>query len=383
MIYKNYGNTDKKVSAIGFGGMRFDETRSNGENAELLLYAFEKDINYFDTAPLYSDDRSEDIFGLACYLLKDQRDKFYVSTKAMPEEFNTSKKAIGAVEKSLKRLNCEKIDFYHVWCVRSMAQYELAMKKGGQYEGLLKCKEKGLIDHIAISTHLRGPEVKKIVDGGHFDGILLGMNILNFPYRWEGVKAAYDVGMGVVAMNPLSGGVIPQNEKQLSYLATENETPTETALRFCLSCPQITVTLNGFTTKEHIDIACKAANNCKPFSADDINAIKAHISENMNSLCTGCGYCMSTCPKHLAIASYMQIYNEKLMEQKHDKDMIKSVDFHHDWGLVANSDVRADECTLCKKCEQSCTQQLEITKRLEEIAGWESQLKEQKKKSEK
>ena len=378
MIYKNYGKTGKKVSAVGFGGMRFDETKSNAENAELIKYAFDKGINYFDTAPGYSDDRSEDIFGIGLDLIKEHRDKFYVSTKAMPESFDTSEKAIGAVEKSLKRLNCGKIDFYHVWCVRTVAQYELAMKPGGQYEGLLKCKEQGLIDHIVISTHLRGPEGKKIVDDGHFDGILLGMNILNFPYRWQGVKAACHAGMGVVAMNPLSGGVIPKNEDNLAYLATGGETPTEAALRFCMSCPQITVTLNGFTTTEHIDTACKVADNCTPFTDEDINDIKVHISENMNSLCTGCGYCMTTCPKDIPIAQYMQIYNEKLIEQKSDEDMIKQMAFHHEWGLLANSDIRAAECSLCKKCEQSCTQLLDIRDRLKEIADWEEKLKQQK-----
>ena len=376
MIYKDYGKTGKKVSAVGFGGMRFDETRSNEENAKLLQYAFEKGITYFDTAPGYCSDRSEDIFGIGLDLMKKHRDKFYVSTKGMPADHDTSEKAIAAVETSLKRLNCEKLDFYHVWCIRKMEKYELAMKPGGQYEGLLKCKEKGLIDHIVISTHLRGSEAKRIVDEGHFDGILLGMNILNFPYRWECVKAAFDSGMGVVAMNPLSGGVIPQHEDKLAYLASENETPTQAALRFCMSCPQISVTLNGFTTTEHIDTACKVADNCTPFTDGDINAIKTRISENMNSLCTGCGYCMSTCPKEIPIAQYMQIYNEKLMEEKTDVEMVKQMEFHHEWGLVANSEVTGAECTICKKCEQSCTQQLDITNRLEEIAGWESQLKE-------
>ena len=41
----------KKVSAIGFGGMRFDISKSKEENAELLHYANAKGINYFDTAP--------------------------------------------------------------------------------------------------------------------------------------------------------------------------------------------------------------------------------------------------------------------------------------------------------------------------------------------
>ena len=92
---------------------------------------------------------------------------------------------------------------------------------------------------------------------------------------------------------------------------------------------------------------------------------------------------MTTCPKNLPIASYMQVYNEKLMENKSDEDMIKQMDFHHQWGLLANSDVRAAECSLCKKCEQSCTQQLDIRDRLKEIAQWEAKLKEQKEKAEK
>ena len=78
----------------------------------------------------------------------------------------------------------------------------------------MKCKEEGLIDHIVISTHLPGPQVKEIIQKNEFEGVLLGVNILNFPYRWEGVQAAYEAQLGVVAMNPLSGGLIPQYERE-------------------------------------------------------------------------------------------------------------------------------------------------------------------------
>ncbi|MFA5240538.1 MAG: aldo/keto reductase, partial [Phycisphaerae bacterium] len=247
VIYKTYGKTGLSVSAVGFGGMRFDTSHSDGDNALLLPYAFERGINYFDTAPGYCDDHSEDIFGLALSKMKSQREKFYVSTKGMPENFDTADKAVAAVEKSLSRLKCDYLDFYHVWCIRRVDQYELAMRPGGQYEGLLRCKEKGLIRNIVISSHLRGPEIVRIIEKREFEGILLGFNILNFLYRWEGVEAAHQAGMGVVAMNPLAGGVIPQNEKQLAFLAEAGETPTEAAIRFCVSCPQITVTLVGFT----------------------------------------------------------------------------------------------------------------------------------------
>jgi len=376
MIYNEYGTTGVKVSAVGFGGMRFDISKSDAENAELLLYAHSRGINYFDTAPDYCEDHSEDIFGIALKQMADARDEFYVSTKGMPTDIDTADKARKAVEKSLKRLNVNKIDFYHVWCIRRMDQYESAMKKGGQYEGLLKCKDDGLIDHIVISTHLQGEQVCKIIEKKEFEGVLLGVNILNFQYRWQGVQAACDAGLGVVAMNPLAGGVIPQHEKELAFLAGPNETPTEAAIRFCVSCPQITVALIGFTTKAHIDMACRVAAGCKPFTGTDIERVKEHISKNMNSLCTGCGYCMNDlCPQNIPIANYMQSYNEKLLQHKTDKEMIEQMKFQHEWGYVADRKADAADCIECSECEQACTQHLDIAQRLSEIAQWEKALK--------
>lgn len=375
MIYKEYGQTGKKVSAVGFGGMRFDTEKPNAENAELLLYAFDKGINYFDTAPGYCQDKSEDIFGLAMKQMADKRDEFYISTKQSPESTDTADKACKMVETSLKRLNIEKIDFCHVWCIRAMEHYEMAMKKGGQYEGLLKCKERGLIDHIAISTHLPGYQIRQILEKKEFEGVLLGINILNFPYRWDGVQAAMDMGMGVVAMNPLGGGMIPQYKDRLDFIASDGFDVVENALRFCISCPQIAVTLNGFTTKEHIDTACKAADKCKPFTDVDIEKIKASLSKDMDSLCTGCGYCIGKCSQNIPVNSYMQYYNEKPLLGKNDEEMVTEIEHHHKWGILVGRKANAEDCVECGQCEQACTQHLNIIERLGEIAKWEEKAK--------
>ena len=163
MIYKKYGKLDIDVSAVGFGGMQFDTKKPKEENAELLLYAYDKGINYFDTAPGYCDDKSEEIFGAGLKQMKAVRDKIYIATKKMPTPQDTIESIVQAVAKSLKRLCIDKIDFFHVWCIRSIGQYEMAMAPGGLYEGLLRCKEQGLIEHIVISTHLQGDEVKKLL----------------------------------------------------------------------------------------------------------------------------------------------------------------------------------------------------------------------------
>lgn len=375
MFYSEYGKTGAMVSAIGFGGMQFDVSKSNEENAELLCYAYDKGINYFDTAPGYCDDRSEDIFGIAMKLMADKRDQFYVSTKGMPTDVDSPEKAVEMVKKSLKRLNLEKIDFYHVWCLRKMEHYEMAVRQGGQYEGLLRCKEEGLIDNIVVSSHLPGSQITDIMKNGEFAGVLLGVNILNFLYRWEGVQQAYSDGYGVVAMNPLAGGQIPKNEKEFAFLAGEGETPTETAIRFIVSCPEITIALMGFTTREHIDMACRIAEEAKPFTMEDMNRIQHSLSTNMNSLCTGCGYCRKSCPKNIHVPGYMQFYNAKPLFGKTDKQMIEQLKFDLEWGLLVEDTGRSADCIECGKCEETCTQHLDIIRRLAEIADMEKAVK--------
>lgn len=93
------------------------------------------------------------------------------------------------------------------------------MKPGGQYEGLLKCKEEGLIDHIVFSSHQPGDEVLQVLDDNKFEGVTMGINLLNFPYRWKCVEYAYKKNYGVVAMNPLNVGAVPQHKDALSFLS--------------------------------------------------------------------------------------------------------------------------------------------------------------------
>lgn len=366
MIYKEYGKTGKKVSAVGFGGMRFDLDKSMEENADLVRYANSKGINYFDTAPGYCNDKSEEIFGVA---FKDMPGDFYVSTKGMPQTYDTADKAYEAVKTSIRRMGVKKINFYHIWCIRQMEHYELAMKPGGQYEGLLRAKEEGLIDHIVLSSHQTGDGVKAILEDGKIEGVLLGVNILNFPYRWSGVEAAKEMGYGIVAMNPLSGGAIPQHEEELKFLADEGGTATEAALRFVISAPQISVALNGFTTKEHIDMACKIADEAIPYTKDEIDAIADKIGNSMNEACTGCGYC-DQCPEGIAIPSFMQVYNEKHVFHKTDEQMTSLMNNAYNWGILVGKQGTHSKCIECGICEVECTQHLPIIERLKAFDQW-------------
>jgi len=148
----------------------------------------------------------------------------------------------------------------------------------------------------------------------------------------------------------------------------------EAALRFCISCPEITITLNGFTTRAHIDMACAAAARSKPYGEADLERIKAHLSENMDQLCTGCGYCLQDCPVRIPISAYMMYYNEKLIAHKSEAQMVRALEEYLEWGTLAEREATAADCIECGACEEACTQHLKVTERLAEMAGWEKKV---------
>lgn len=371
MKYTPFGHTGQTVSILGFGGMRFDMERPERENIALIHHALDRGITYFDTAPKYCGGESEVLFGKA---LRPHRGKVVLSTKGMPREYDTAKKAVAAVKASLKAMRTDVIDFYHVWCILKMEDYELAMRPGGQYEGLLRCQEEGLIRHILFSTHQQGPDIRRIIEQGHFAGVLLGMNILNFPYRWDGVVAARDHGLGTIAMNPLAGGTIPRHANRLQALCTRpGDTPTRAALRFALACPQIDITLNGFSTTDHIDEACAIADDATPLTDAEIEELHARLGSEMDAVCTGCGYCEG-CPVSIPVPAYMQVYNSRQMFKTPPAEMRKELDTHRKWGLLAGRGVDADACTGCGQCETRCTQHLPVIKRLRTLAKLEGEI---------
>lgn len=370
MYYKQYGNTDMKVSAIGLGTLRYDEEDIKAGRlekcAEIPLYALEKGINYWDTAPFYCDDKSEIVTGIALSQVK--RSDVYVTSKT---NFNT----IGynptrddfrrRLEMSLERLKTDYIDFYHMWCMMNLESWEKHMEV--LYKFFEEAKSEGLIRNIAFSSHMQGNDIETVVETGKFKGMLIGYNALNYRFRQSGIEAAHKNGMGVVVMNPLGGGMIPQNPEAFQYLTEGTDlTVPQAALRFVASHKEITVTLAGCTTKEHIDDAVKAVEGLEEKPAKEIVKTYEDKGVSLNNLCTGCGYCVKGCPKKIEIPKFMDAYNQYIFAGKQEC-ILRRLDSHWDMEKEIAQN-KAKECIACGKCEKACTQHLPIIERLKEIA---------------
>ena len=354
MLTKPYGTTGIDATVIGFGAMRFPQPKDTEAMAAIVRHAFDRGINYFDTAPAYCEGLSEGIFGAAFRTMP--RDKYYVATKSNKADASELRRD---VETSLERMGVDSLDVLHIWWVLSLEAYR-GRVDGGAVAEAIKLKEEGLVKHLAISSHMRGDELAVVLDDSPFEGVLLGYNATNFPTRQAAVDFCGDKKLGVVAMNPLAGGVIPQNPETFSFLKGDHSPSVVAgALRFIVSQPAITTALVGFSSTEHVDQAVDAVADFIPYSQARMDEIGAHILDSFDGLCTGCGYCLP-CPKGVPIPAFMDLYNHSILTG--GEGVTGRMKWH--WGIDPAS---GKACTDCGLCETKCTQHLPIRERLQAV----------------
>ncbi|MCL2179571.1 MAG: aldo/keto reductase [Treponema sp.] len=358
MIYRDYGRTGKKVSLLGFGGMRFKNVDDHEECVRMMIAAAEGGINYFDTAPGYFETRSETVFGKGLAELRKRGLPYFCATKT----FESSESGIRReIEAQLKRLMIDSIDFYHIWCITSLNVWE-DRKKNGVVQTFIKLKEEGLIKHICVSSHLIKNEIKELLMDDIFEGVLFGYSAYNFKTRQAAFDAIREKRLGAVVMNPLGGGVIPQHPELFNFICREGEDTVTAALRVLWDHPEITNTLVGFDTMEHLNEALRAMDGYKPRSASELEETKSKAAASFEGICTGCAYC-GGCPEGIQIPYYMDAYNQKLLDKKSNDPIGNRLKWH--WSLDRAG---AGKCTECGQCETACTQHIDIIKRLKEIA---------------
>ena len=361
MLHKEYGRTGITLGAIGCGGMRLPTPQDHDKGIEVLHAARRAGITYFDTAPYYCDDQSEAIFGEALRTMPPSPLPLYVSSKCSRPEGSEFRRGL---EKTLARLGLSRIDFFHIWCVMDPADWKSRVD-GGALAAALKAKEEGLVGHVCVSTHMTGPDIERMLeDHPEIEGVTLGTCAINFPYRLQGVRAARRLGRGVVAMNPLGGGLIPQHPEAFDFIRAPGDPDVvAAALRFLVSDPAITVALVGFSSVAHVEAAVRAIENFVPHSPEHLETLRARIQQDFNEMCTGCGYCLP-CPRGLPIPRYMDVHN--LMQLQVSDDEIRGRLKYH-WDLTPE---KAAECVECGQCEARCTQHLPIIERLKKIAAF-------------
>ncbi len=153
---------------LGLGTSRFpisgpDDTQGIEKSVKLVRQALESGITYVDVGYNYSA-------GMAPFVLKEafrQTNRpFSVTAKVMYGQDRTADEARRRIELYLKTMGLEKAQYFTCWTIWNYGVFENIMKKGGIYEGALRMKEEGLIDHICCSLHAVPGDILKIIEIG-------------------------------------------------------------------------------------------------------------------------------------------------------------------------------------------------------------------------
>ncbi len=372
MIYQPFGQTGISLSALGFGAMRLPmagEGHVDDEKAvPLMQKAFALGVNYVDTAPYYCGKDSERAVGLA---LKGWRDKVYLSTKnpAIDSEGGKWRKNL---ENSLKKLDTDYIDFYHLWGI-NLENFRKMEMPGGPVDDARKALQEGLIRHLCFSFHDSAENMLPIIDSGLFTSVLCQYNLLDRGNE-EAIAYAKKKGLGVIIMGPVGGGRLgAPSDVVKNLLKTEIKSTAEMALRFVLANPNINIALSGMENEKMLLENVQVASIGGQLSDAEVEQVKAMLDENkrlMDLYCTGCNYCMP-CPQKINIPRLFQLMNYhrvyKLTEyaqKEYKRTMVPLADRKDDWHKQQGLD--ASVCVECGKCEKKCPQHLQIIHQLQE-----------------
>ena len=293
MKFRKFSNIGWQVSEVGLGcwaiGSEWGDVSKEDAN-EVLKTSLDNGVNFFDTADVYGDGRSEQFIG---ELLKSTSEKIYVATKSgrrlnphNSEGYNPQN-IESFIDRSLKNLGVECIDLLQLHCPPS----DVCSKKE-TYEMMDDIVKKGKILHYGVSVE----KVSEALDAIQFPNvksIQIIFNMFRQKPSEEFFKEAAKRDVAIIVRVPLASGLLtgkmtkdssfPANDhrnynikgeafdvgetfsgvsfekgllavEELKQLLPENFTMADLALKWILMHDEVTVAIPGAKNKQQASL---------------------------------------------------------------------------------------------------------------------------------
>jgi aryl-alcohol dehydrogenase-like predicted oxidoreductase len=290
MDKKKLANTDLLISELGFGGMSL-QSQEQKKNIQLLHYAFDNGINFYDTADLYDNGANELLLGKA---FKTNRNKIIIATKVGNQvrsdgsgwDWNPSKSYIlSAVDQSLQRLQTDYIDLYQ------LHGGTLEDKMDEVIEAFEILKAQGKIRHYGISS-IRPNVIREYVKKASISSVMMQYSVLDRRPEESCLSLIKAHGIGVLARGSLAKGILLDKQAE-SYLGHQTSDVSKVqelmnkicftkqdkislALHFVLTNEAITSAVTGIRTMEQLEELINAYHS-KP-SDENFEFIRQNIT---------------------------------------------------------------------------------------------------------
>ena len=313
MRYRTFGRTGWQVSEIGYGmwGMGGWTGSDDAESLRALELAVALGCNFFDTAWVYGNGRSERLFGELLQSGRVDRSTLHVATKVPPKNMKWPAKAEYApgetyprdhileyTEKSRSNLGVDAIDLQqlHVWS-------DAWADDSGWQRAVEELKRNRIIRAFGISVNRREPDnVLRALETGLVDSVQVVYNIFDQAPEDTLLPYCQEHGIAVIARVPFDEGSLtgaltadshwPDGDFRNLYFTRETLEATlprverlqplvpdgmdlpEMALRFILEHPAVSTTIPGMRRPRHVErnLAASDGTRLSPRLRDGLRA---------------------------------------------------------------------------------------------------------------
>jgi aryl-alcohol dehydrogenase-like predicted oxidoreductase len=208
MEYRDFGRTGWKITTVGFGAWAIGGTWGPVEDEEsykTLNRALDLGVNFFDTADVYGDGRSE---RLLARLRKERKEPFYIVTKAgrrldphVAEGYN-QENLTAFIERSLRNLGVESLDLVQLHCPPTPVYY--MPEVFGILDDLVK---QGKIRYYGVSVE-KVEEALKAIEYPNVQSVQIIFNIFRQRPCELFFPEAKRRKVGILARVPLASGML-------------------------------------------------------------------------------------------------------------------------------------------------------------------------------
>ncbi|MBI2434698.1 MAG: aldo/keto reductase, partial [Candidatus Hydrogenedentes bacterium] len=326
------GRTKLVVGEVSVGAMRTTEPA-------VLQAAFDRGVNYVDTAHCYMGGKNERIVGEA---IKGRRDQLIVATKC---HMVTPKGAIiKSLEESLASLGTDHVDLLQL----HMPKLPDVLHPDAK-EALAELKQAGKVRFAGVTTH---SDQIGVLDAVHtdpdkfYDTVLVAYNFESPQELTDAITRAGEAGLGIIAMKTQAGGYKTE--------VMGDASPHQAALKWALRHPHVHTCIPAMVSIEHVTENVGAM-GLKLTKADE-QVLERYAAAIRPMYCHRCDACTGMCPNGVDV----QTINRALMYAEGYNDYGLASETYAGIALAAS----AAQCTDCDVCVVRCKHALNIGEKM-------------------
>ena len=269
MIYRRFGRTDVRISAIGVGGHHLGDLPTLDEAVQLVHEAVDAGITFFDNAWEYYNGKTETILGRA--LRDGRREKVFLMTKVCTHG-RSGKLAMQMLEDSLRRYQTDHLDLWQIHGIVYDNDPELAYAKGGVLEAFDRAKKEGKVRFVGFTGHKDPTFHLKMLELGYpFDSVQMPLNPFDANFHSFEKQVLPEVnrrGMAALGMKSMGG---------TAWGIKAGVVQAEEMLRYAMSLP-VATTICGMDSLDVLHQNLRVVRGFQPLTQSEMEALRARCA---------------------------------------------------------------------------------------------------------